>query len=211
MVKITEIFASQQFEGKDSGKSTIFIRFENCNMRPRCKWCDVDGYKAKEYTIQQIVKEIKKYSNIKHITFTGGSPALYSTEINQIKNKLSSSYKYDVETNGILISLNPSEFETFMCSPKRQLVNIDAISHYVRFKNVYFKFVIEDKSDDYTYWSNVIKMYHIPKDRVYMMPEGRDRETIRKNTIKLSKLCIRDGYNLSTRVQYLLYGKKRRV
>jgi hypothetical protein len=41
-----------------------------------------------------------------------------------------------------------------------------------------------------------------------MMPEGVSPEKVKNNTIQLSKWCVEDGYNVSTRVQILLYGKR---
>lgn len=76
-VKIKEIFESVQGEGPYIGYNQLFIRFCGCNLT--CNYCDTD-YKTdencKEYDIEMLLFEVKRYKNIHSISLTGGEPLL---------------------------------------------------------------------------------------------------------------------------------------
>ena len=62
-INISEIFYSIQGEGFLAGLPSIFIRIAGCPLR--CKFCDTsyaaNAKAAKQLTISQILKQIKKY------------------------------------------------------------------------------------------------------------------------------------------------------
>ena len=208
MVRISEVFASQQFEGREVGRTTIFVRFLVCNMSPRCDWCDVKNYQGKEMSIKEIVNKIKEWKNIRHVTFTGGEPTLFWKNMIEIMKHLRG-YKFAIETNGLIPS-NPTFFTTMSVSPKKQNINPETIRFYKDYENVIFKFVVEGEKS-YNTWRDFVKLHGIDKEKVYMMPEGRDPKDLIVSSKWLAKKCINDGFNMSTRVQYLLYGRKKSV
>lgn len=98
-VLIKEIFESIQGEGRYVGVNQLFIRFTKCNLN--CKYCDTD-FKTdlKEYSVENLIKEIEKYKNIHSISLTGGEPLL---EIEFLKEFLpKTNKKIYLETNGTL-------------------------------------------------------------------------------------------------------------
>jgi organic radical activating enzyme len=207
-MKILEIFASHQMEGKESGKVTVFVRNFFCSAKPRCKWCDVQNYKPVEMPINVIIKKIKSYKNIKHVTFTGGDFNCEQNNLHKIMKELKG-YTFSIETNGVIF-VNPNLFETVACSPKKQCLCKKVLLSYKKYNNVIFKFVIENKKS-YDKWTLIIKKLKLPKERCFLMPEGRDKKTIVDKTKWLSALCVKDGFNVTTRIQYLLYGKKKGI
>jgi 7-carboxy-7-deazaguanine synthase len=211
-MKITEIFASQNFEGGPTfGRTTVFVRCYQCNMKPKCVWCDVITYKPREMNISEIISEIRKYENVSHVTFTGGDFTCHMEEMEEIMNILKGmdSYSFSIETNGLKFII-PPKFEYVACSPKKQKMNDAILRTYNTCKNVFFKFVVEDRKS-YEFWRDTIKALGLDRNKVYMMPEGINAETVKQKTIELSKWCIEDGFNMSTRAQILLFGKKKGV
>ena len=80
-LKINEIYFSVQGESSYSGLPCIFIRLTYCNLR--CTYCDSEYsfYDGKKMKIDEILKEIKKYScNL--VEVTGGEPLLQKNCIN---------------------------------------------------------------------------------------------------------------------------------
>jgi len=51
--------------------------------------------------------------------------------------------------------------------------------------------------------------YDIPRDRILLMPEGIDTETLHRRLRLLAPVCIEHGYRLSPRLHVDLYGNTR--
>lgn len=208
MVQISELFAGQQWEGREIGRTTIFVRFLECNMKPRCKWCDVLKYTGEERSLEKIVKQIREWKNINHVTFTGGEPSIHKGAMYHIMKELHE-YEFALETNGLLF-LNPNLFTTVAVSPKKQNINKQILSLYSGYPDVIFKPVVSSQSD-YKMWKKLFDDLKVKRNSVYMMPEGTSANIIRLKTKQLAQKCIEDGFSLSPRVQYLLYGAKKGV
>jgi len=131
-LKVSEIFATIQGEGANTGIPSIFIRLQFCNLT--CNWCDtpftwdwegthtkrsVKDYEQVKYDprkeiiemtpedILNKVKELAKY-NIKHIILTGGEPLLQQKSkafLKMLEYLIANHFKIEIETNGTLIPL----------------------------------------------------------------------------------------------------------
>ena len=77
MVKVKEIFASIQGEGRYIGYKQMFIRFCGCNLK--CKFCDTDFDRnnSKIYTDTQLTDIVKTYTDCHSVSLTGGEPLLH--------------------------------------------------------------------------------------------------------------------------------------
>ncbi|MBL7574839.1 7-carboxy-7-deazaguanine synthase [Peptoniphilus asaccharolyticus DSM 20463] len=98
---INEIFYSIDGEGPNSGKLSVFIRLNYCNLR--CVYCDTGyalGRKDNFYTLEEIVEQVESYG-IKSVTITGGEPLEHDLKP-LISRLLSLEYEIDIETNGSL-------------------------------------------------------------------------------------------------------------
>jgi len=73
---LSEIFSSIQGEGIYVGYRQIFLRFASCNIA--CSYCDENDKEGKEFSIDEILAEIKKLKKNKHhsLSITGGEPLL---------------------------------------------------------------------------------------------------------------------------------------
>lgn len=98
---VSEIFRSIQGESTHMGLSCVFIRLAGCNLT--CGWCDTayaqSGDKAKKFTIDQIVKEVKKYK-CSLLEITGGEPLVQDEARPLAVRLLDAGYKVLLETNG---------------------------------------------------------------------------------------------------------------
>lgn len=106
--KINEIFRSIQGEGPYAGVPQVFVRFFECHMH--CVWCDTpdaigDGKREyKEYTLAQLLKEIKPLAGGCHsVSLTGGEPLLQADFIKDLIPHLKKlGLKIYLETSGVL-------------------------------------------------------------------------------------------------------------
>lgn len=76
-MRINEIFYSIQGEGFHAGRPAVFVRFAGCNLK--CDFCDTNHQPYKEYSEDEIVREIASY-NANFVVLTGGEPTLQLTE-----------------------------------------------------------------------------------------------------------------------------------
>ena len=113
--KVLEIFYSIDGEGRRAGELAVFVRMAGCNCS--CSWCDTsysqDCGGGKEMTIDEILKELRKY-NCHNITLTGGEPLLQPNIGELIKEMYRQHYNVNIETNGTIDPTpylkNPDEY-----------------------------------------------------------------------------------------------------
>lgn len=211
---LNEIFHSIQGEGPNTGHPSIFVRLGGCNLR--CTWCDTkytwDPKVADNFnsTVEDVVKEIRKYP-CKHLVITGGEPMLQQDKVKMLLQELKG-YTAEIETNGSIRCRINSLIEQINCSPK--LSNSGNRPYALKIlptnRKVIYKFVVQKRSD-----LDEIKAYaeahHIPKEKVYLMPEGVTKKAIQEKSEWLVEICKKEGYHFSTRLHVLLYGGKRGV
>ena len=102
-VKIKEIFSSIQGEGRYIGYKQLFIRFAGCNLG--CKYCDTDyslNENYREYTVQELVNEAAKYTDIHSVSLTGGEPLMSVEFLKEFLPKVEK--KIYLETNATLFN-----------------------------------------------------------------------------------------------------------
>ena len=215
---INEIFTGIQGEGKNAGLPCIFIRTSGCNLD--CKWCDTKYHKnGKKMSIDEIVSRIRS-SNVNHVIFTGGEPALQLEDINRIIATLSnvegfSPYSFEIETNG-----------TFYMRSFKGQVNVSYKLSNAETKNLplmardlfySYKFVVKDEKDIKEIQKIAKqakedeKMTVMNESNIYLMPEGATREEQLKNSPKVWRLCEKYSYKFSPRLHILFFDTKRSV
>ncbi len=99
MLKVNEIFYSIQGESFFSGIPFVFVRLTGCNLR--CSYCDTKyAYEeGKEVTVEQILKEVKKYK-CPYVEITGGEPLLQDDTPFLVDSLIDKGFTVLVETNG---------------------------------------------------------------------------------------------------------------
>ena len=161
MLRINEIFYSIQGESSLAGLPCIFIRLTYCNLR--CSYCDTEYafYEGTDYTIEEILAEIKKYE-CKLVEITGGEPLVQKEVLPLMKILCDSGYDVIIETGG---SLSINEIDKRV----KIIIDLKCPSSKMAEKNLYenidvlkpndeVKFVIGNRQD-YDWSKNVISQY----------------------------------------------------
>lgn len=163
MIKITEIFFSLQGETKTAGLPTVFVRLTGCPLR--CQYCDT-AYAfsgGKNYTIDDIVQTIEKYST-KYVTVTGGEPLAQPDCLDLLKKLCDLGYCVSLETSGALdiaavdsrvVKIVDIKTPGSMESSKNNFNNIHYLSSHDQ-----IKFVICDQAD-YDWSKKIMVQFHL--------------------------------------------------
>lgn len=127
-MRVNEIFYSLQGEGRWTGTPSVFVRLSGCNLR--CPFCDTKHQEYKEYSEEEIMREIAKYAPCEHIVITGGEPSLQLTQ-SFVDALMDVGYIVAVETNGT--RQLPVGISWVTCSPKFEFCPNAAIdpSNYI--------------------------------------------------------------------------------
>ena len=123
MNNIIESFISIQGEGLRTGRPTLFIRLNGCNLR--CVFrnsagkvtscCDTpyasfEGSFDGKYTDDDVIKMLTDNPQVKDVVITGGEPLLHQASLEEFIKKLRGvreDFALTIETNGTLV---PSDY-----------------------------------------------------------------------------------------------------
>ncbi len=163
LLKVNEIYFSIQGESTKAGLPCIFIRLTYCNLR--CTYCDTEYafYEGKDYTIEQVLDEIKKY-DCKLVEVTGGEPLVQEECKNLMKRLADNGYEVMLETGGSL-SIKEVDHRVMI------IMDLKCPSSGMLKKNLYdninyikptdeIKFVIGNR-EDYNWSKEIIEKYDL--------------------------------------------------
>ena len=237
ILKVCEEFYSLQGEGKYIGVPSYFIRTIGCNLR--CSWKNTDETiticdtpytsfnieKGYDLDLERVLSTINQLE-CEHIVITGGEPALQKDLFEVIDFFTYKGYKVTVETNGTkffdyrdcFISISPklksSYNQTDEFNKQLHEQNNVFIENIIRFRNnVYdyqLKFVYNDRSDIDEIREILIKT-NVPKNRVYLMPQGITIEQFKNRSKECFDYCKHYGWNYSPRLHIDVFGNKRGI
>lgn len=187
----------------------------------------------KYMTPQEVADDINKArKGHRNVLFTGGEPLLQYPMILQVidilKSDGSDEWYFEIETNGTLkmpekvaeqidqINSSPKLDSSGNCASLREKPEAIAsfLEHYHAGRvGLCFKFVVmletwEEDMKEIEAWR---KSNNVPKELIYLMPEGTTRDRIQKATLFLNEVAMKEDYKVSTRLQILIYGDKRAV
>ena len=150
MLKVNEIFYSIQGESSYLGIPFVFVRLTGCNLR--CTYCDTKyAYEeGKEFAVEQIIDEIKKF-NCSYVEITGGEPLLQDETPFLVDSLIDKDFTVLVETNGTKdISVLSDKAVIIMdvkCPSSGEADKIDWENMKRLDKKDEVKFVIADRAD----------------------------------------------------------------
>ena len=216
---VNEIFGpTVQGEGPSSGQQAAFVRLGGCNLT--CTWCDTPyTWDASRYdlhaentkhTIEQIVMQLP---DVPLIVISGGEPLLQATALEMLCTTLIDlDYKIEIETNGTHLPMTQNKDIRYNVSPKLAHAGdplekriTPSLSEYVADPNAIFKFVVTDERD-LNEVQQIATAHGIESDRVWIMPEGVDREVLERRLIEISEASIERGYNVTGRLHIQIFG-----
>lgn len=188
---------------------------------------------------EDIFKIVSGNPHIDKVMITGGSPTMHPELVSELsKYLLGLNKEVTLETEGINFIKIPSEILVSI-SPKlststpkvgsinpytkqkvtsamavrheRLRYNPEAIKFWMKYQREYwFKFVVTSREDLEEIERDYVRKLHIPRHRVYLMPEGVEDSQF-KDISWIVDECLKKGYNYSDRLHIRIYGDKRMV
>jgi len=229
-----EIFASPQGEGPSAGIACSFIRLSRCNLA--CVWCDTaytwrfEGdprphraevafdRKANQVALSPLdaARTIDRFEP-RRLVVTGGEPLLQGAALAELAALLPE-HAIEVETNGT-VEPHP-RFDTYVeqynVSPKLSHSGNAAtlalppprLRQWATEPRAFFKFVIAEPADvDEVLFLQ--RAHGFSSDKVFLMPEGTDSDTLRARLAWLAPLAQERGFKVSDRLHIHLFGDTR--
>jgi 7-cyano-7-deazaguanosine (preQ0) biosynthesis protein QueE len=224
---VSEVFGpTVQGEGPSAGMSAVFIRLGECNLT--CQWCDTPytwdwsrydkRQELRRVPVPELADQVRR-SRVPLLVVTGGEPLIQQQGIIALLRELGEDRRrVEIETNGTIVpgAELVSLVDQFNVSPK--LANSKVrLGKRVRAKTLAvleasgkanFKFVVEEPSEllEIRELADTIGL-----SRVYVMPQGRSQEEIVSGMRSLVEPVAQYGWNLTTRLQVLIWGDRRGV
>ena len=224
-MKISEIFESIQGEGNNAGKSAVFLRTAECNLK--CVWCDTKytwdwknydySKEVNEMSIKEVRQSLEQF-RIRHLVITGGEPLIQQDDLAELLTFLKPEFYVEVETNGTILPNNALStlVDQWNVSPKTKNsgnpldmceVN-ECYTFFSKKKNCYFKYVVESE-EDLIEINQLISKHNLEKKRVLLMTQAMTKEEIlakEKNVFTLSK---KNSLGFSPRLHVMKWGSQR--
>lgn len=223
-MRIAELFHSIQGEGRLAGVPSVFVRTSGCNLR--CWFCDTPYTswhpEGEPRSVDELLREIDAI-DCDHVVITGGEPMLVADLVPFTKQLRERSRHITIETAGT-VDL-PVSADLMSISPK--LANStprdtdwatrhderrhrpDVIRRLTLDYDYQLKFVIDTPDDvgDVKRWLD--EFPHVTPDRVYLMPQATDRETLHDKSRWLAEIVKAHRWRLSPRLHVDLWGNTR--
>jgi 7-carboxy-7-deazaguanine synthase len=229
-----EIFASLQGEGPSMGRPVAFVRLSRCNLA--CTWCDTaytwrfegnnhphrDGLTFERKANQVVLDEADVAARIMalgqdRLVITGGEPLLQGAALARMVALLGG-MSVEIETNGtvaphpaldaLVAQYNVSPKLAHSGNPADLALPGERLAVWAAEPRAFFKFVVA-APEDLDEVLALVETHAIPRDRVFVMPEGTDSEVLRARMTWLAPLALEHGLRLSDRLHIHLYGDTR--
>jgi len=223
-LRIAELFYSIQGEGSLLGVPSVFVRTSGCNLR--CRWCDTPYTswqpEGTDWPLNRIVDEVRAHL-ARHVVVTGGEPMI-APEIVPLTERLrQAGLHITIETAGTVFE--PVACDLMSISPKlanstpeghwgerhdRSRIQPVVLRQLMGRYDYQLKFVVQEPGDLVELRALVV-MLDAPAERVILMPEGTDHETLRERAGWLAEVCKQEGFRFSPRLHVDLWGNRRGV
>lgn len=210
-MELSEIFYSLQGESSYAGFPCIFIRLAGCNLR--CSYCDTTYAYETELTlsIEDILREVKKYRPVKLVEITGGEPLLQADSIKLMSKLIEDDYTVLLETNNSVSLKNV---------PKEVIKIVDfktpssGMSDRMLWNNVQYlnqrdelKFVIADRRD-FDWALHIIEKYDLQRFQILFSPVF---EKLERKDLAEWILETKGPIRLNMQLHKLIWGDRRGV
>jgi organic radical activating enzyme len=230
-----EIFASLQGEGASIGRPSVFVRLSRCNLA--CQWCDTaytwrfagDNRPHRDHLTfergenqvtmdhAEVAARIMAFG-VPRVVVTGGEPLLQAPALAQMIAALGAGVHVEVETNGtvapgpvldgLIAQYNVSPKLTHSGNPADLALIPERLAAWASDPRALFKFVIATP-ENLNEVKALAQTYAIVPERLFVMPEGTDSQTLRERSRWLAEAAMQAGWRFTDRLHIHLYGDTR--
>jgi 7-carboxy-7-deazaguanine synthase len=227
-MRIAEVFYSVQGEGTLVGVPSVFLRTSGCNLR--CVWCDTPYTswqpEGVERSVESLLEQTRAFG-AKHAVVTGGEPMI-APEIAPLTQALrDAGLHITIETAGTvfadvqcdLMSISPKLANStplerdggrWAARHERLRYRPDVLRALMAAHPYQLKFVVAQPGDVEEIRGMVGDVCASP-DRVVLMPEGIDAETLRTRAHWIVEVCKQEGWRFSPRLHVDIWGNRRGI
>lgn len=229
---LAEVFGPTfQGEGPGLGRRCGFVRLAGCNLT--CGACDTGyAWDGKRYnlaettttaTVSQVLESLAAMGGMTPldlVVITGGEPLLHQRQepLRTLVEALTiAGIRVQFETNG---TISPAawldrlgDLVTYVVSPKvtgplatdpeSRRIRPDVIADYVR-RATPFK-IVAATVDDIRAISAFADTHGIPRNKIWIMPEGVTPQSITSTAQALANIVLANGFHMTTRLHTLLW------
>jgi len=202
---------------------------------PYASWAPEKG----KYTLDDVIDFYEKYPQIKYTMITGGGPTAHPELLMNLCDIAVNKYDHwvTIETEGSqfvhtdaqFISLSPKLSNstpvpgTIMPYTGKEVTekqktqheqwrtNYSAMKELLNEHQEYQVKPVISNETDLKEFKTLQKILSVPNDKVYLMPEGLNREQLTRRRLWLTDICVKEGYNYTDRLHIITYGDKRGV
>jgi 7-carboxy-7-deazaguanine synthase len=175
--------------------------------------------------IDEITKILSSYPDfVKDIVITGGEPLIYAKDLlflSILRVLKERDFRITIETNGTIQIEQRDEFKDTVFAIALKLSNsgeefgkrfiLDAIQSIIsNSKDSFFKFSVDKLHIDKGLSYEIQKIGRFfPESDIYCMPIAKNREELEENSEAVIKLCLKEGYKYSDRLQIRIWNDKK--
>lgn len=227
-MRISEIFYSLQGEGVLVGTPSVFVRSSGCNLR--CVWCDTPYTswtpEGEEWKVDEILSRVLAW-HAKHVVVTGGEPMIAPDIVPLTVALREAGLHITIETAGTvwaqvacdLMSLSPKLANStphtrdggrWAATHERLRYQPEILRRLMEAYDYQMKFVVE-RAEDLAEIKIVVAETDAASERVVLMSEGTDAETLRERGLWIAEICKQEGFRYTPRLQVELWGARRGV
>ena len=212
-VNLIECINTWQGEGVDTGQRMLLCRFKYCDRH--CSWCDTLVKMRAEQELEMPLFKLQEILDKEKtgLMITGGEPT-FSNQLKQTISMLNDlTYPVaNVETNGLglldlIKDVDPNKNVHYSYSPKvfndedyEEALNLS--EKLASNSNVYMKLVFMNEQILIDFLKAVVKVF--PSNRIYLMPNGKNKETMFSNAQDVFDKAEEFKTNVSSRM-HLVY------
>lgn len=227
LLPVSEVFGPVwQGEGPHTGLRCSFLRLGLCNLT--CEWCDTPyTWDRSRYDLKvecpprdwRWITERLAAQGTRHLILSGGEPLIHArnTTLRHVLNLWTNVGRtVDVETNGTLppppwasmVSLFAVSPKIITRDPAHRRLRPEALAAWAAQPNSIVKFVCR-QTWDVDAAAALVEQYGWPRDRVWIMPEGRTSAEVLAHAKQLEHSVLQHGFQFTLRQHTLLHEDER--
>ena len=182
-------------------------------------WRSGTSYEIEEFVELFFNKYEKYFNNRAHLIITGGEPTLQQKQLDKFLELLIKRLGFkpfiEIETNGTIIpQIIYEHLDLINCSPKlsnsgepeKKRIKPDTLQFLNLSPLTIFKFVVSSSADVDEIMA-LITDNNLDLAKIYLMPSAQDQDELKQNTKIVSELCMKHGFNFSTRLQIIIWNE----